>query len=109
MTLAEILMLKFPDIDLLFQVNVTDSGSGPHITKWDTKYGPLPTSDLLTQWEKEVQPLYDQVQFIIVNQETITKLQNLDAKTIRALRENDSVRLQQLNDEAAQLRTGLIR
>lgn len=57
MNLADILILKFPGIDLIQQVKLQDDGNGPYIAKWDDTLGPKPTAEQLKVWEQEVVPL----------------------------------------------------
>lgn len=106
--LADIIQLKFPEVDLRFQVQVFDDGSGPYIKKWDESLGPFPTDEVLAQWEQDVLSDYNAKQFKIINRSVLDQLEAIDIKTIRALRTNDQDRINQLEQEAAQLRAQLI-
>ena len=57
MNIAEILILKFPKVDLVYQVELQDDGEGPYIKKWDSSLGPKPTQAMLDVWAIEVSPL----------------------------------------------------
>ena len=111
MTIQQILELKFPNQfpDVGQHTSVRIDSSGTSIIQWDTSICPIPTAADITQWEREVQPLYDAQQFRIKNRVLLDQLDILDTRTIRALREGDQTRIQQLNAEAAQLRKGLIK
>lgn len=57
MNLAELLLLKFPTIDLIKNVVVQNDGQGDYIKKWDFTLGPLPTTEDLSRWENELTPI----------------------------------------------------
>lgn len=57
MNTAEILLLKFPGIDLRTQVQVQDDGKGPYIKKWDNALGPKPDKAMLDAWAIEMEPV----------------------------------------------------
>ena len=62
MKLPDILLLKFPDIDLINQVQIRDDGDGLYIFKWDDSLGPRPDQEVLDQWAVEVGPLLQEQQ-----------------------------------------------
>jgi hypothetical protein len=57
MNIADIIKLKFPEVDLAFQVNIQDDGQGPYIKKWDDSLGPKPDQAMLDAWEIEALPI----------------------------------------------------
>lgn len=62
MNISDILLLKFPNIDLISQVIIQDDGAGPYIKKWDEALGSKPDQDTLSLWESEVELTYRQEQ-----------------------------------------------
>ena len=57
MNIAEIIKLKFVNVDFLQQVQLQDDGDGPYIKKWDNSLGPKPDQAMLDAWEIEVAPI----------------------------------------------------
>lgn len=53
MNIAEILTLKFPDIDFERQVILQDDGQGVYIKEWNVDV-PVPTQKDLDKWSTEV-------------------------------------------------------
>lgn len=63
MNIADIIILKFPGVDMERQVMVQDDGDGVHyIAKWDDSLGPKPDQATLDQWGIEVEPLRQEQQ-----------------------------------------------
>lgn len=65
MNIADILLLKFPKIDLINQVVVRDDGNGAYIAKWDINLGAKPTKADLDKWAVELKSKYDLNQIAI--------------------------------------------
>lgn len=57
MNLADIILLKFPGVDLRKQVVIQDDGEGLYIKKWDDSLGPKPDKAVLDAWAIEVAPI----------------------------------------------------
>lgn len=108
--LAALLKLKYPNIDLLEQVQVWDrkDGNGEFIYKWDSKLGDIPSSAQLAQWREELSGAYVKEQNKIKNQGLKEQLLQLDLKSIRALRTKDQTRLDELEAQAVELRKKLL-
>lgn len=111
MIIKDILELKFPTIfpDVGQHTTVRLDATNNVILQWDISICPTPTATDIAQWEQEVQPLYDAQQFKSKNRVVLDQLDAIDLKTIRALREGDQVRIQQLADQANELRKGLVK
>lgn len=108
MEIQDILRLKFPDADFKKDVIIQDDGNGAYIKRWNL-LAPQPTQENLNDWEEEVSTLYQQEQFNAVNKEVLLQLEEIDKKSIRALRVNDSPRLEELEAQAVLLRQQLIK
>ncbi len=110
MNLNEILRLKFPDVNFLSDIQLGDHGDGIiHIIKWNLTDVPEPTTEDIERWEREVQSTYAQQQLAVINNKIYEQLNELDLKSIRALRTNDGQRLQELESEAQTLRDQLVK
>lgn len=107
--LQDVLRLKFPLADMSKDIVLQDDGEGVYIARWSLEDIPMPSADDLQKWEQEVSTLYQQEQFGIVNREILLQLEEIDKKSIRALRSGDAVRLQQLENEAELLRQQLVK
>jgi hypothetical protein len=110
--LIDIITLKHPGIQ--------------RISVWDTQYDgtpwahpydgliwenidiPKPSKEELAQWEIDVAPQHQFNLNKIANQPIYDQLDALDIKCIRPIRENDNVRLNELNAQAASLRSQLL-
>ena len=57
MNISDILLLKFPQINLTSQVVIQDDGHGAYISKWDNSLGSQPTQADLDQWALELAPI----------------------------------------------------
>lgn len=95
--------------DMSKDIVLQDDGQGAYIARWSLEGIPMPSVDDLQQWEQEVSALYQQEQFNIVNREILLQLEEIDKKSIRALRANDMGRLQQLENKAKLLRKQLVK
>ena len=109
MQLSDIISLKFPNVDLIHEVQICDDGTGSYIKTWNNSLGPFPTSENLAQWEQDVQEEYNKIQINLLNGPILHKLNDIDLKTIRALREGNQDRLNSLEAEATSLRQELIK
>lgn len=112
MNIIDIITLKYPGIQGISHWQTQYDG-----TPWDDSYEGLvwentqiakPTKEELDQWAKDVEQAYQFQQNKIANKSIYDQLDELDLKTIRALRENDSTRLASLEAQAATLRTQLL-
>ena len=103
MTLWDIIRLKFPQYDLLNKVKLQNDGQEDYIVKWE-----LDEPIEIDKWREQVSDLYIFEQNKINNAPKYKELEEIDLKTIRALRTNDTARLQQLEQKAVQLRNNLL-
>lgn len=108
MNLADILRLRFPIEFMNFIIQVGDRGRGPEIVMWPEDY-PEPNEENLNIWKQEVLSIWEKEQFEAVNADTLKKLEEIDIKSIRALRTNDSAKLNELEQQAVILRQQLIK
>lgn len=60
-TVAEIILLKYPDINPLVDVVLQDDGAGPYIKEWNLET-PKPTKKDLDKWAEEFDLAYRQQQ-----------------------------------------------
>lgn len=108
MNLKEILELKYPEecAKGYIRCNSKDMVEWT-IGTWEIE-DPIPSNQELEQWESEYESDFitkeKQKQFRETNKDTLEALAAIDVKSIRALRENDQVRLAELNSQAIQLR-----
>lgn len=105
MNITDALKFKFPDIDFVNEVRVQDDGKGPYIAEWKRK-DPLPSNIDLIEWEQQSIEIKE---INKVNIPIFEKLKEIDAKSIRALRSNDTERLVQLEAQAVELRNNLVK
>lgn len=109
MTLYDILVLKFPEADFLKDIILEDrsDGNGPYIREWNLDI-PSPTAAELSIWEEDVALQYSFNANRIANKPIYDQLNAIDARSIRALRVNDLQKLQELEEEAIELRLQLL-
>lgn len=107
--LQDILRLKFPTASLSRDIIIQDDGQGAYISRWSLGGVSVPSADDLQKWEQEVSTLYQQEQFDLVNKDILLQLEEIDKKSTRALRANDTNRLQGLEGEAKLLRKQLVK
>ncbi len=109
MNLPELLKIKFPDANFITDIKLQDVGNGPEIYKWNLE-SPQPSADDITNWMNDptVIATYTTEQNAIINAPIIAQLDIIDAKSIRALRTNDTERLTTLEAQAAALRAKLV-
>ena len=110
MNLPEILALKYPGIDFMRDVQLQDhsDGKGPIIGVWNLPE-PKPTKEQLAQWAVELQPAYELAQAKLANIPLYKELDNIDLKSIRALRAGDKAQLDKLEAQAIALRAKLVK
>ncbi len=106
MQINDILKLKFPNANFLKDIILKDDGQGIYIKEWNLK-DPQPTQKDLDQWAIDLQDKYTFIQNSFLNAPIISQLNDIDAKSIRALRTKDVARLDSLEAKAAALRTQL--
>lgn len=104
MNIAEILILKFPDADFFSDIILQDDGEGPYIKEWNIEGVTKPTKSDITKWEAEADALLINRQNEEYNKTLIEQLEAIDLKSIRALRTNDTIRLEELEKQAVELR-----
>jgi hypothetical protein len=115
MTLYDLLNLKYPEAFKEFphKVLLQDDGEGVYIREWNLEGVAQPSKEELLVLETELAPAYLEQQkllkFKTVNEEVLKKLDEIDIKSIRALRTNDAARLSSLEVEAATLRAQLVK
>lgn len=107
MNIAKIIKLKYPDANLQKDVIIQDDGQGQYIKEWNLDT-PKPTEKDLLNWETEVTDKIVFEENKIVNAEIYKQLDQIDLKSIRALRNNETDRLQALELEAVNLRAQLL-
>lgn len=109
MNLYDVLSLKYPEADMINQIQVGDKqGNGElEIVLWNLPGVPLPTlAEIAALFnDEEIQAKYVAKINAEVNGPILVQLAELDAKSIRALRTNDTERLAALEAEAAGLRS----
>lgn len=107
MNIDEILSLKFPKeasedkITTLF-----DEQGNLYLSKFDVEGVAWPTTATFQSWEAECIAIKEAR---ANNAPIYTALQEIDLKSIRALREQDSERIADLENQATALRSQLIR
>ncbi len=111
MNIDEILRYKFPAecsdgrITTLARLD-KDGNEELYIDKFEVKDIEIPTIDTLKQWEQDVAVLKANREF---NSSIYEKLQEIDLKSIRALRTSDLESLRKHEESAASLRARLRR
>lgn len=107
MLLNDILKLKYPSVDFTTQIILQDDGQGCYIKEWnlpDSK----PTQALLDQWAVDLQQQYQFAQNKLKNLPIYQQLEAIDLRSMRAMRVNDTQRLQALEQDAINLRNQLL-
>lgn len=107
MQLYDILKLKFPNADFRNSIKLQDDGKGVYIKEWNLQ-DPQPTQDDIDQWQTDYAQAYQFQQNKIINQSIYDALKEIDDKSIRALRSNDTQRLTDLENQAVALRAQLL-
>lgn len=105
--LAQLLKIKYPNIDLRSDVVLQDDGQGSYIKTWNLE-DKKPSQEDLLKWATDLQ---DQVVFEQnkkTNQPIYDQLNGLDLSSIRALREKDDEKLTEIEAQAAALRDQLL-
>jgi hypothetical protein len=112
MDLNDIVQLKFPRECSLGLIQTEENKDGElFIVKFEVSNHTFPTQEEIQAWESEYEDLLRAKsladEFLRVNKITLDQLQEIDLKSIRALRANDTERLQELEAEAVVLRAQL--
>lgn len=109
MNIVELLLLKYPDIDFLKDVILRDEGEGVYIAEWNLE-DPQPSLEELQEWKQDpvVVKQYEYENNKQINKEIYDKLDEIDKKSIRALRTNDTNRITALESQAVDLRKQLL-
>ncbi len=110
MSIAEILSLKFPNAKFTSDIILQDDGNGPYIKEWNLAGIKKPSLKDLSDWARDenIQAALEQKQKDEANRPLIQKLEELDLKSIRALRNNDENILNDLEAQAIVLRAQLV-
>lgn len=111
--LYDIISLKYSDAIFGVGGNVQlgdyGLGNGPEIIVWELNESQPTVEELaMLQTDPTILSAYTLEQNIITNAPIIAQLDALDAKSIRALRTNDTVRLADLEAQAVTLRAQLV-
>ncbi len=106
MLLQDILHIKYPAANFIWDIVIQNEA----ITQWNVPNTVQPTADQITAWQTDptLTTTYTAQQNAITNAPIIAQLDIIDAKSIRALRTNDTARLIALEAEAVALRTQLV-
>lgn len=115
MTIFDLVMLKYPGIQRVSYWNTCPDGA-----EWDDPYDgliweneevPKPSKEDIANWMKDSDLLakYKSPEVVESNSEILKQLEAIDLKSIRALRTNDTNRLQALEQQAVVLRNQLIK
>lgn len=108
MKLNDILLLKFPQADFEKDILLKDDGDGKiYIGQWNLNV-PRPSQSDIDVWKEEVKNGFIFAQNKILNNSIYTQLNNIDFKSIRALREKDIQKLADLESQAISLRAQLL-
>lgn len=112
MRISEILMIKFPLVSFQRDIIIQDDGQGAYIKQWNLP-DPRPTDAQLAQWAIDLQPQFDlqqeDIRLVGLNKDVMKQLIDVDMKSIRALRENAVVQIQNLETQAIALRAKLVK
>lgn len=112
-SLPKLLQLKYPEINIIRDVKLCDYklGNGPEIQQWFLEGVSQPSQDDLDAWQSDLAIIaaYTAEQNAIINAPIIDQLDIIDAKSVRALRTNDTGRLADLESQAVALRAQLVR
>ncbi len=110
-SLPELLVLKFPNINFDYEVTLADyqDGKGPVINQWNMVGVPRPDKATLAQWKSEVQEQWKQNKLNELNAAKHKQLSDIDMKSIRALREGSTAKLNELEAQAQAVRNSLLK
>ncbi len=113
MLLGDILRIKYPNANFRTDICIQDdaNGQGQYIKSWNLIGEPQPSVEQLEAWgiDAIVLSAYADQQNAIMNAPLIAQLEAIDLKSIRALRSNDTERLEELETQAIALRAQLVR
>lgn len=107
MNISDLIKLKYPDADIDNDYLIQDDGTGAYIAHWGREE-PKPTQKDLDQWAVEFEEQYNQdkakQEFVQKNQALLAKLDEIDKQSIRAIREANQERINELEAEAVAIR-----
>lgn len=107
-----IIMFKYPGIQGVSYWEAQYDGSpwnDPYEgLVWENTTFPKPTQSDLEQWQLEYTDAYQFMQNRLINKPIYDQLDQIDLKSIRALREGNIQRIADLESEAATLRAQLL-
>jgi len=108
-TLADVLWIKFQDELKNGQIKLQDDGDGPYIKKWEAE-AKQPTDKEIQDFmvDAVVQQQYVSNQNKALNTDLYNQLQDIDFKSIRALRINDTEKLAAFEQQAVEIRAQLL-
>lgn len=113
MNIFDILILKYPGIQGITYKHTMDDGSVWHDPYdgliWENKDIPKPTKKNIKDWGIEFESAYNNKKLYEINRAIYEKLNEIDLKSIRALRTGDTARLESLEQEAVALRAQLVK
>lgn len=113
MSIFDTLILKYPGVEGITYHHTKEDGSAwsdPYEgLVWENKDIAKPTKKNLRDWAIEFEAAYQQKRLKDLNKDVYEKLDEIDLKSIRALRTGDTERLQQLEAEAVELRSQLVK
>lgn len=107
MLISDLLKLKYPNADFRHDIVIMDNGNGQFISQWNLQ-DPQPSQQDLDAMQTQYAQAYQFNQNKVTNQAIYDQLSVIDIKSIRALRENDSVRVASLESQAVALRAQLL-
>lgn len=109
-----IVKIQYPDVTIGYncQVELVDhgDGTGVQIGVWNVPNVVQPTTQELEALSLDLNVIaeYQAMLNKVENQSIIAQLDSLDLKSIRAIRENDTAKIAQWDDQAAILRAQLL-
>lgn len=109
MNLIDVLKIKYPNANFLSEIQVGDDGTGQRIVMWLLDELE-PDQAIIDEWmnDPEVIETHENNERAIYNEPIIKALQELDLRSIRAIRSNDTEQMAELESEAQLLRDQLI-
>jgi hypothetical protein len=112
MNLYDVLSITYPNANFLDDIQLGDhgDGNGQVIVKWNLQGIPQPSAaDIAAMMTNPaIISAYTFKQNLISNELILAQLDDIDRKSIRAIRENDTTRMAQYEQQAVALRTQLL-
>lgn len=100
MNLSEIILILYPDADLINEIKIQDDGGGAYIVSWnEALYGPQPTEQSLLDQITSLQQQFGDHQAIINRRKEYPSINELVVALWESVVENDQTALNSIQQK----------